>query len=74
MNSVNLVIKNPAIQDQLYQMDGTALCLLSTEGAMMGVAERCLLLARLFGEQFDVDFWTIALYYLRVAQAVQRQK
>lgn len=55
-------------------MDASALSLLSAQEGMMGVAERSLLVARLFGEQFDVDFWTVALYYLRVAQAEQKQK
>lgn len=63
-----------AIGDQLKQMDAAALALLSTPEATMGVAERSLLIAKLFGEQFDVDFWTIALYYLRVAQLEQKQR
>lgn len=62
------------IGDQLRQMDQPALSLLSMQDATMGVAERSLLVAKLFGEQFDVDFWTIALYYLRVAQADQKQR
>ncbi len=62
------------ISDQLKQMDQGALSLLSMQDATMGVAERSLLVAKLFGEQFDVDFWTIALYYLRVAQAEQKQR
>ncbi|XP_034244567.1 WD repeat-containing protein 11-like [Thrips palmi] len=63
-----------AIGDQLRQIDPAALSLLSAQEGMMGVAERSLLVARLFGEQFDVDFWTVALYYLRVAQAEQKQR
>lgn len=55
-------------------MDAATLALLSTPGATMGVAERSLLIARLFGEQFDIDFWTVALYYLRIAQAEQKQR
>lgn len=55
-------------------MDSSALSLLSAQEGMLGVAERSLLIARLFGEQFDVDFWTVALYYLRVAQAEQKQR
>lgn len=30
-----------------------------------GVAERCLLVARLFGDESEVHFWTVALHYLR---------
>jgi len=55
-------------------MDPTAVALLSAQEGVMGIAERSLLVARLFGEQFDVDFWTVALYYLRVAQAEQKQR
>lgn len=29
-----------------------------------GVAERCLLVSRLFGDESDLLFWTVALYYL----------
>ncbi|XP_070541595.1 WD repeat-containing protein 11-like isoform X2 [Ptychodera flava] len=34
-----------------------------------GVAHRCLLTARLFGDEAEVDFWTVAMYYLKIEQA-----
>ena len=34
-----------------------------------GTAERCLLTARLFGDESEVRFWTIALHYLRAEKA-----
>uniref|UniRef100_A0A2C9KHQ4 Uncharacterized protein n=1 Tax=Biomphalaria glabrata TaxID=6526 RepID=A0A2C9KHQ4_BIOGL len=33
--------------------------------AKFGIAHRCLLTARLFGDELDVHFWTVALHYLR---------
>ncbi|XP_050396083.2 WD repeat-containing protein 11 [Patella vulgata] len=30
-----------------------------------GTAERCLLIARIFGDESDLHFWTVALHYLR---------
>ncbi|KAK3729030.1 hypothetical protein RRG08_005403 [Elysia crispata] len=30
-----------------------------------GVAHRCLLVAKLFGDESEVNFWTVALHYLR---------
>ncbi|XP_062608661.1 WD repeat-containing protein 11-like isoform X2 [Saccostrea cucullata] len=33
-----------------------------------GVAERCLILAKLFGDESDFLFWTVALYYLRAVK------
>ncbi|XP_013381759.1 WD repeat-containing protein 11 isoform X1 [Lingula anatina] len=35
-----------------------------------GTAERCLLTARIFGDESDLHFWTVALHYLR-AEKVQ---
>ncbi|XP_041477434.1 WD repeat-containing protein 11-like [Lytechinus variegatus] len=31
-----------------------------------GTAQRCLLAARLFGDEAEAEFWNVALYYLRV--------
>ncbi|XP_077991912.1 WD repeat-containing protein 11-like isoform X2 [Glandiceps talaboti] len=36
-----------------------------------GVAQRCLLTARLFGDESESNFWTVAMYYLRMEQARQ---
>ncbi|XP_078310578.1 WD repeat-containing protein 11-like [Crassostrea virginica] len=33
-----------------------------------GVAERCLILSKLFGDESDFLFWTVALHYLRAAK------
>ena len=30
-----------------------------------GTAQRCLVTARLFGDESEVDFWTVALFYLK---------
>ncbi|GFO31567.1 WD repeat-containing protein 11 [Plakobranchus ocellatus] len=35
-----------------------------------GVAHRCLLVARLFGDESEVHFWTVALHYLRFFKVV----
>lgn len=32
-------------------------------------AERSLIVAQLFGDQVEIDFWTIAMYYLQVTKA-----
>ncbi|XP_077868471.1 WD repeat-containing protein 11 [Saccoglossus kowalevskii] len=34
-----------------------------------GISQRCLLTARLFGDEAEVNFWTVALYYLRSEQS-----
>ncbi|XP_052225390.1 WD repeat-containing protein 11-like isoform X2 [Dreissena polymorpha] len=34
-----------------------------------GTAERCLLTARLYGDESEVRFWTVALYYMRSGRA-----
>ncbi|XP_014675037.1 PREDICTED: WD repeat-containing protein 11-like [Priapulus caudatus] len=34
-----------------------------------GVAERCLTVGRLFGDESEIYFWTVALYYLRAEKA-----
>lgn len=38
----------------------------------LGTAERSLIAAQLFGEQSEVDFWTVALYYLQVSKLETR--
>lgn len=35
-----------------------------------GTAERCLLTARLFGDELEINFWTIALHYMRNGKAL----
>lgn len=40
----------------------------SLQSPLFGTAQRCLLVARLFGDLVEVDFWTVALYYLQVAK------
>jgi len=37
---------------------------------MTGTAERCLLTARLFGDESELAFWTVALHYIRAARYV----
>lgn len=32
-------------------------------------AERCLIVAQLFGDQTEIDLWTVVLYYLQVSKA-----
>lgn len=39
-----------------------------------GTAERCLHTARLFGDESEVKFWTIALYYMRSGQHLAMSK
>ena len=39
-----------------------------------GTAERCLLTARLFGDESEIRFWTIALHYLRAEKAQPMSK
>ncbi|ESP00415.1 hypothetical protein LOTGIDRAFT_140712, partial [Lottia gigantea] len=33
-----------------------------------GIAERCLITARLFGDESDLHFWTVAMYYLKAGK------
>ncbi|KAK2170890.1 hypothetical protein NP493_1127g02083 [Ridgeia piscesae] len=39
-----------------------------------GTAQRCLLTARLFGDEMDVTFWTVAVHYLRAEKACPHTK
>lgn len=40
----------------------------------MKTAERCLIVAQLFGDQIEIDFWTVAMYYLQVSKAKVNNK
>ncbi|XP_062567423.1 WD repeat-containing protein 11-like isoform X2 [Saccostrea cucullata] len=55
-----------AIDDQLRRIDGETLQLL-TDGKC-STAQRCLTTARLLGDEFDINFWTAALYFLNRAK------
>ncbi|KAK7110591.1 WD repeat-containing protein 11-like [Littorina saxatilis] len=37
--------------------------------SQFGTAERCLTVARLFGDESEIHFWTVALHYLRTNKA-----
>lgn len=39
-----------------------------------GTAERSLIAAQLFGEQSEIDFWTVALYYLQASKLEARNR
>jgi len=39
-----------------------------------GTAQRCLYTARLFGDESEVQFWSIALHYLRAEKAEPGEK
>jgi len=38
------------------------------ESCPFGTAERCLITARLFGDESELMFWTVALHYIRAAR------
>lgn len=40
----------------------------------LGTAERSLIASQLFGEQAEVDFWTVALYYLQASKLETRNR
>lgn len=40
----------------------------------LGTAERSLVVSQLFGEEAEVDFWTVALYYLQVSKLETRNR
>lgn len=42
--------------------------LASLRSPPLRTAQRCLLVARFFGDLVEVDFWTVALYYLQVSR------
>lgn len=56
----------PCIDDQLQLIDRDTLNRLTHINSSTG--QRCLLTARLFGDEFDVNFWTAALYFLSRAR------
>ncbi|XP_078312164.1 WD repeat-containing protein 11-like [Crassostrea virginica] len=52
-----------SIDDQINQIDRDTLDFLTSDN--VGTGQRCLLTARLFGDEFDVNFWTKALYFIQ---------
>jgi len=42
---------------------------MSIRDSVTGTAERCLLTARLFGDESELAFWTVALHYIRAARS-----
>lgn len=36
----------------------------------MNTAEKCLYTSKLLGDIYGIDFWTVAIYYLQVAAAI----
>lgn len=56
----------PCIDDQLQLIDRDTLNRLTHINSSTG--QRCLLTARVFGDEFDVNFWTAALYFLSRAR------
>jgi len=55
------------VTDVLSMADPSLLACL--KAPPFGTAQRCLLVARLFGDSNEVDFWTVALYFLQVYRA-----
>ncbi|XP_076467443.1 WD repeat-containing protein 11-like [Babylonia areolata] len=51
------------VNTHLALMDSTLKAYLPK--CQFGTAERCLLAARLFGDESEIHFWTVALHYLR---------
>lgn len=55
------------INEQLYMVDEEQLeCLRKPQ---FKTAERCLIVAQLFGDQTEIDLWTVVLYYLQVSKS-----
>lgn len=54
------------IQEALSMVDQGLIA--SLQSPLLGTAQRCLLVARLFGDSIEVDFWTVALYFLQVSK------
>ncbi|XP_025096054.1 WD repeat-containing protein 11-like [Pomacea canaliculata] len=52
------------ISSQMALLDSSLKAYLSK--CQFGTAERCLIVARLFGDEAEVHFWTVALHYLRI--------
>ncbi|XP_056005072.1 WD repeat-containing protein 11-like [Ostrea edulis] len=55
-----------AVNKQIDLLDSDTLDYLPL--CRFGVAERCLMLAKVFGDESDFLFWTVALYYLRAVK------
>ncbi|GLH00339.1 Uncharacterized protein GBIM_06748 [Gryllus bimaculatus] len=55
-----------AVNEQLSMLDSEQLDYL--QNCPLGTAERSLIAARLYGNQSEIDFWTVALYYLQTAE------
>ncbi|XP_067012842.2 WD repeat-containing protein 11 [Anabrus simplex] len=55
-----------AVKEQLGMLDSEQLEYL--EHCPLGTAERSLIAAQLFGDQAEIDFWTVALYFLQIAK------
>ena len=61
------------VKDALYQAPGIADRCLLTGMLVQRLSLPCLtLLCRLFGDQLEIDFWTVAVYYLSREQARMR--
>jgi hypothetical protein len=60
------------VKEQLELMDEEQLEYL--QQCPLGTAERSLIVAQLFGEQAEVDFWTVALYYLQASKLEARNR
>lgn len=52
------------VNEQLSMMNTSILA-----NNTLKTAERCLLASYLMGDQKSIDFWTVALYYLKVSAA-----
>ncbi|XP_071090050.1 WD repeat-containing protein 11-like isoform X1 [Haliotis cracherodii] len=55
------------VNAQIQLIDGDLLAYLPY--CQFGTAQRCLLTARLFGDESEIHFWTVALHYLRSTKA-----
>jgi hypothetical protein len=60
------------VKQQLDLMDEEQLQYLQC--CPLGTAERSLIAAQLFGEQSEIDFWTVALYYLQASKLEARSR
>lgn len=60
------------VKEQLDQVDEEQLQYLQC--CPQGTAERSLIAAQLFGEQCEIDFWTVALYYLQASKLEARNR
>lgn len=66
------VFLHAVVKEQLDMVDEEQLEYLQL--CPLGTAERCLIAAQLFGEQAEIDFWTVALYYLQVSKLEMRNR